>query len=80
MQGEFALFVDDRVAGVAAALAADDDIVFGREQVDHAAFSLVAPVDAYDSAGFHVIFLLSTEPETLRRIRRTADAPSSDGS
>ena len=65
MQGEFALFVDDGVAGVAAALAPDDDIVFGREEVDHAALAFIAPVDPYDRAGLHAIFLLSHFAATL---------------
>ena len=50
MQGEFAQFIDDGVAGVAAALITDDDVVVLRKQVHHAALALVAPVDTYDGA------------------------------
>ena len=48
IEHELALVVDDGVAGVVAALIAHDDVVLLAEQVDHAAFALVAPVDAYD--------------------------------
>lgn len=48
VQGKLALFVDNSVAGVAAALVAHHDVVLAGEQVHHAALSLVAPVDAYD--------------------------------
>ena len=48
VEHELALVVDDGVAGVVAALIAHDDVVLLAEQVDHAAFALVAPVDAYD--------------------------------
>ena len=47
MKGKFALFVDDCVASIAAALIADYHIVILGEQVDHTAFSLVTPVDPY---------------------------------
>ena len=53
MQGELALVVDDGVAGVAAALVADGDVIVAGEQVHHAALALVAPVDAYDRAVCH---------------------------
>ena len=53
MEGEFAIFVDDGMAGVAAALVADDDVVAFGEEVDHAAFAFVAPVDAYNCAVAH---------------------------
>ena len=45
---ELAELVYDGVAGVAAALKSHDDIIVFREQVDHAALALVAPVDAYN--------------------------------
>ena len=48
IEHELALVVDDGVAGVVAALIAHDDVVLLAEQVDHAAFALVAPVDTYD--------------------------------
>ena len=48
IEHELALVVDDGVAGVVAALIAHDDVILLAEQVDHAAFALVAPVDAYD--------------------------------
>ena len=48
MQCKLAELVYDGVACVAAALKSHDDIIFFREQVDHAALALVAPVDAYN--------------------------------
>ena len=48
MQRKLAKLVYDGVAGVAAALKSHDDIIIFREQVDHAALALVAPVDAYN--------------------------------
>ena len=50
MQGELAQLVDHGVAGVAAALIADDHVIIAGEQVHHAALALVAPVDTYDGA------------------------------
>ena len=41
---ELALFIDDGVAGVVAALIADDDVIVLAEQVDHTALALIAPV------------------------------------
>ena len=48
IQHELALVVDDGVPGVVAALIAHDNVVFLRQEIDHAALALVAPVDAYD--------------------------------
>ena len=53
MQREFSFFVDHRMAGVSASLIADHDVVVLREQVHHAAFAFVAPVDADYSAVLH---------------------------
>ena len=53
MQGKFPFFIDDGVSGVAAALVTDYHIIVLRHKVDHTAFSLVAPVDAYDGAIRH---------------------------
>ena len=50
MQGEFPEWIDDGVARVAASLIADDHVKVLRQQIDHAALALVAPVDAYNSA------------------------------
>ena len=50
MQGEFALFVDDGVPGVAAALVSDHYVIILGNQVHHAALALVSPVDAHDGA------------------------------
>ena len=66
MKGELAVFVDDGVAGVVAALVADDHVVLLGDKVDHAAFALVAPVDAYDSAIGHVGSLLFILKKRLR--------------
>ena len=48
MQRKLAELVYDGVACVAAALKSHDDIIIFREQVDHSALALVAPVDAYN--------------------------------
>ena len=53
MQGKFAVFVDDGVARVVAALIPADDIIVACDEVDHPALALVAPVDAYDRAVAH---------------------------
>jgi len=50
MQGELALFVDDRVPGVSAALIAHHHVILLGEVVHHAALALVAPVDTHDRA------------------------------
>ena len=48
VEDELALLVDDGVTGVVAALITADDVIIRREQVDHAALALVAPVDSHD--------------------------------
>ena len=48
VEGEAALFVDDGVAGVRAALIADDNIRFGGEKIGHLSFPLVPPVCAHN--------------------------------
>ena len=48
MQGKFAVFVDNRMAGIAAALIPDNDVVVLRQQIHHTALSLISPVDPYD--------------------------------
>ena len=53
VQRELAVFVDDGVARVVAALVADDDVVFLRDKVHHAALALIAPIHAYDRAVCH---------------------------
>ena len=50
MQGELAQIVDNGVTGVAAALIANDYVIIAGEQVYHAAFAFVAPVNSYDGA------------------------------
>ncbi len=50
VEGKFALLVDHRVSGVAAALIADDHVVILGDQVYHTALALVAPVDAHNGA------------------------------
>ena len=50
MQGELALFVDDRVPGISAALIAHHYVILLGEVVHHAALALVAPVDTHDRA------------------------------
>ena len=54
---EFALFVDDRVSGVVAALIADDHVILLAQKVDHAALSLVSPVGSHNRCQ-HVFCLL----------------------
>ena len=58
MQGKFAVFVDDGVARVVAALIPADDIIVACDEVDHPALALVAPVDAYDRTVAHNAVLL----------------------
>ena len=53
MQRKLAIFVDDGVARVVAALIPADDVIFLCDQVDHAALALVAPVDAYNCTVAH---------------------------
>ena len=55
MQGEFPFVVNDGMAGVSAALITDHDVVILRQQVDHAAFSFIAPVDANHSSMTHFL-------------------------
>ena len=54
MQGKFAVFVDDGVARVVAALIPADDVIF----LCDPALALVAPVDAYDRTVAHNAVLL----------------------
>ena len=49
--------VDDRMAGVGAALIPDDNVESFGQQVDHPAFALVAPVDS-DDRGTSVHFFI----------------------
>ena len=49
VQNELALFVDDSMPGVVAALIADDDIIFFAQKVDHAALAFITPVCSYHS-------------------------------
>ena len=58
IENEFAALVHDGVTGVVAALIADNDLMFGGEQVDHAALSFVAPVDS-DNSSKHFYILLA---------------------
>ena len=48
IEDELALLVDDRVTGVVAALITADDVIILREQIDHAALALIAPVCSHD--------------------------------
>ena len=48
IQDELALVVDDGVPRVVAALIAADDVIVGREQIDHTALAFIAPVDSHD--------------------------------
>ena len=48
VENELALVVNDGVTGVVAALIADNDVVLFREQIDHTALALVAPVGSHD--------------------------------
>ena len=58
VQGKFAVFIDDGMTGVVAALIPADDIIISRDEVDHAALAFVAPVDAYDCTVAHSFLLL----------------------
>ena len=64
MQGETALIVDDGVAGVGAALIADDHVGGLRQHIRDLALALVAPVGAYDRFYHNVL-----PPETGIRNR-----------
>ena len=57
MQTKFPAFVDDGMAGIAAALIADDDVIILCHQVHHAALAFVAPVDSHNCAVRHNQFL-----------------------
>ena len=55
VQHEFAVAVDDGVAGVSAALKAHDNIKVFRQQVYHPALSFISPVDSHNRcAGSHL--------------------------
>ena len=56
-ENEFAALVHDGVTGVVAALIADNDLMLGGEKIDHAALSLVAPVDSNNSSKHFCILL-----------------------
>ena len=59
MERKLSLVIDDRMAGIAAALIANNHVIVFREQIDHTALSFIAPVDAYDCAVCHIIDLHS---------------------
>ena len=46
MQDVFGAAMNDRVSGIIAALAADDDVGLGREHVDDLPFPFIAPLRA----------------------------------
>ena len=54
MQGKFAVIIDNRVAGVAAALIADHNVIAFCQQVHHAALAFIAPVDSYNCTSWHI--------------------------
>ena len=62
---------DDRVAGVVAALEADDDVGLLGEQVDDLALALVAPLGADDHGAWHACRSVGA------RLRRPSDARAS---
>ena len=53
MQGEFSVFIDDRMPCVAAALVAHHHVILLRQQIHHPALSFIAPVDADDCCVAH---------------------------
>ena len=73
MQDIFRRAVDDGVAGVIAALAADDDVRFSGEDVDDFAFAFIAPLRADQYRICHRVALgrqpLQTGTEALRPLR-----------
>ena len=69
IENELAPGVHDGVTGVVSALIADDDLVIGGKEIDHAALSLVAPVDS-DNSSKHFYFLLKPGWRRSRRCRR----------
>ena len=50
IENEFAALVHDGVPGVVSALITDNDLMLGGKKIDHAALSLVAPVDSNNSS------------------------------
>ena len=56
VQSELAVFVDDRMAGVPAALIADHDVKPLRQQIHHPALAFVSPVDSHDCRTCHIRF------------------------
>ena len=57
VQGKFAVLIDNGMAGIAAALIADNDVIVFGQQIDHASLALVTPVDADDYSISHLDFL-----------------------
>ena len=53
MQGKLTVLIDHGMAGISASLKADNNIIFFRQQVDHAALPLISPVDSDDCAVRH---------------------------
>ncbi|MPM28819.1 hypothetical protein SDC9_75350 [bioreactor metagenome] len=53
VQREFAVFVDNGMPRVIAALITDDHAKIRRDEIDHTAFPLVAPVDTNDCTVCH---------------------------
>jgi len=49
------------VAGIVAALVADDEVVVGREQVDDLGLALVTPLGSHDGGDGHRTLLLGTD-------------------
>ena len=56
VQGKFAVLIDNGMAGIAAALIADNDVIVFGQQIDHASLALVTPVDADDYSISHFGF------------------------
>ncbi|MPM59266.1 hypothetical protein SDC9_106106 [bioreactor metagenome] len=54
VQRKLAVFVDDGMARVIAALIADNHIVIGGDEIDHATFAFVTPVDPHNCTVSHV--------------------------
>ncbi|MHB9026709.1 MAG: hypothetical protein ACYC7E_21465 [Armatimonadota bacterium] len=53
MQREFAIFVDDGVAGITAALIANHHICLSGKHIRDLSFALVAPIGANNRANTH---------------------------
>ena len=49
---------DDRVSGIVAALAADDDVSFISEEVDDFSFTFIAPLGADENSVWHKLIAL----------------------